>query len=474
VTSPYPPSQPPAQDDLLAPFAEKMAAAGLPDLVFRVFAHYYAQLRAGATGLIDSHTGGPVDHIPDYEDLNEDHTAAGMDALAHTVVLKLNGGLGTTMGMDGPKSLLPIKHGLTFLDIIARQIIHLRRRTGVRLPLVLMDSFHTQAESLAALQGLPDLAQDLPFSFLQNKIPKVWVDDLTPAVWPDDPEKEWCPPGHGDIYAALSTTGMLDIMLAAGYQYLFVSNADNLGAVLDPGILGYFADAQLPFMMEVAHRTPADRKGGHLSRRPDGQLILRELAQCPPDELDLFQDVRRYSFFNTNNLWLHLPSLAKLLKERGGVLDLPLIRNVKPIDPTAPASPKVIQTETAMGSAIALFPRAQAIAVPRRRFVPVKRTSDLLLIWSDVYELGNDYLMWKSPRVPGEPPLVTLDDEHYGLIAELQRRFPHGAPSLARATSFTVRGDVYFGRNVTVSGAVTIDHPGDGPRRIPDGAHLHG
>jgi UTP--glucose-1-phosphate uridylyltransferase len=458
----------------LVPFAEKMSAAGLPELVYRVFAHYHAQLRAGATGFIDSQTAGPVERIAEYRDLNEDHTAAGMDALAHTVVLKLNGGLGTTMGMAGPKSLLPIKYGLTFLDVIALQTVHLRRTTGVRLPLILMDSFHTQTESLAALARFPELTQDLPFSFMQNKMPKVWLHDLKPAVWPDDPDKEWCPPGHGDIYAALSTTGMLETMLAAGYEYLFVSNSDNLGAVLDPGILGYFADARLPFMMEVAHRTAADRKGGHLARRPDGQLILRELAQCPPDEVDLFQDIRRYTYFNTNNLWLNLRALDRLLKERGGVLDLPLIRNVKPIDPTTPSTPKVIQTETAMGSAIALFPRAQAIAVPRSRFVPVKRTSDLLLIWSDVYELGSDYLVRQSPRVPGDPPLITLDDTYYGLIAELQKRFPHGAPSLVRATSFTVSGDVTFGRNVAVTGAVTIEHAGDRPRRIPDGTILSG
>ena len=469
MTSP----QSPASEERLTPFAEKMAAAGLPDLVFRIFAHYHTQLCAGATGLIDSETAGPVTDIPDYEDLNEDHTVAGMEALAQTVVIKLNGGLGTTMGMNGPKSLLPIKHGLTFLDIIALQIMHLRRRTGMRLPLVLMDSFNTQTESLAALEVFEELEQDLPLSFLQHKMPKVWLEDLTPAVWPDAPEKEWCPPGHGDIYAALSTTGMLDTMLAAGYRYAFVSNADNLGASLDSGILGYFADTQLPFMMEVAHRTPADRKGGHLSRRPDGQLLFREVAQCPPDEIDLFQDIRRYSYFNTNNLWLHLPSLAELLEERAGILDLPLIRNVKPIDPTVPSSPKVIQTETAMGSAIALFPRAQAIAVPRSRFLPVKRTSDLLLVWSDAFELGSDYLMRQSPRITDGLPSITLDEDYYGLITELQRRFPHGPPSLVHADAFTVRGDVHFGNNVKVSGTVTVEQTGDTPRHIPDDTHLH-
>ncbi len=107
---------------------------------------------------------------------------------------------------------------------------------------------------------------------------------MAPAYWPESPAKEWNPPGHGDLYAAISTSGTLDQLLEGGYEYAFVSNSDNLGAVLDTEILGYFAEERLPFLMEVAHRTRADRKGGHLAQLENGQLILRELAQCPPDE----------------------------------------------------------------------------------------------------------------------------------------------------------------------------------------------
>src|SRR5690606_26731533 len=144
-------------------------------------------------------------------------------------------------------------------------------------------------------------------------------------------------------------------------------------------------EKQLPFLMEVADRTRADSKGGHLARRPDGQLILREIAQCPPDELEKFQDIDRYGYFNTNNLWLHLPTLRKILDERKGVLGLPLIRNEKPVDPTNLKSYRVYQLETAMGSAIAVFPGAQAVCVPRTRFLPIKKNNDLLVLWSDAY-----------------------------------------------------------------------------------------
>src|SRR5690606_33160238 len=101
--------------------------------------------------------------------------------------------------------------------------------------------------SLAVLANYPSLSRDLRLSFLQHKQPKVNVDDLSPACFPDDTELEWCPPGHGDLYTALVTSGMLEQMLSAGYEFAFVSNADNLGAVLDLAILGYLVERQMPF-----------------------------------------------------------------------------------------------------------------------------------------------------------------------------------------------------------------------------------
>lgn len=461
----------PTISDRFAPFAAKMQQAGLSDLAIQRFHYYYDQLLAGATGFIDSTIAGPVASLPDYHALTSKHRAHGEAALARAVVLKLNGGMGTSMGLDGPKSLLPVKDGLTFLDIIVRQLLHLRRTTHVRLPLVLMNSFITHDATMTALEAYADLTQDVPLAFVQNENPKILVETLGPAVWPDDPSKEWCPPGHGDIYASLVTTGMLTALLDAGYEYAFVSNADNLGAVLDPAILGYFAAEKLPFLMEVADRTAADRKGGHLAQRPDGQLLLRELSQCPPSELELFQDIERYRYFNTNNLWLHLPSLQARLDAHNNLLDLPLIRNEKPIDPTQPASPRVYQLETAMGSALAQFQGAQAMRIPRDRFIPVKKCNDLLLLWSDVYELSEAYLPRLADAI-ANPPLILLDDAHFTLIGDLRQRFPHGAPSLAAASSLHVIGDVHFGRNIIVRGHVHITHADAEPLYIPDDAAL--
>lgn len=223
--------------------------------------------------------------------------------------------------------------------------------------------------------------------------------------------------------------------------------------------------------MEVADRTRADSKGGHLARRPDGQLILREIAQCPSDELEKFQDVERYCYFNTNNLWLHLPTLQKILDERRGILGLPLIRNEKPVDPTNLKSYRVYQLETAMGSAIAVFPGAQAICVPRTRFLPIKKNNDLLVLWSDAYCLTEDFRM-QLATPSQQPPMVHLDDRYYQMIDELCERFPHGAPSLVQCEELRVEGNVYFGKAVQVQGKVKVVNPDKKPLQIEDGARL--
>lgn len=457
-----------------APFERKMRREGLPDIVIRTFRYYYAKLLQGETGYIPSDQALPVDSLPELPDLG-DYTQAGRQALDRAVVLKLNGGLGTSMGMTGPKSLIRVKDDLTFLDIIVRQVLHTRQETGVRLPLVFMNSFHTRDATLQALAAYPELPVDVPLDFLQHKIPKIWKETLEPVEWPPDPSKEWCPPGHGDIYPALLTSGMLDKLLQAGYEYAFISNSDNLGATIHLDILGYFADRRLPFLMEVARRTPADRKGGHLAWNPEQGLILRELAQCPPEELHLFQDIQRYRYFNTNNLWLHLPTLAQLLEEREGVLGLPMIRNEKPVDPTQPDTPRVYQLETAMGLAIAIFPEAEAICVPRSRFFPVKKTNDLLVLWSDAVLLHPDFHLELHPQRQGALPLVELDPTYYALFQEMRRRFPQGAPSLRGCDALTVRGDVRFGADVVLEGTVELVNgcPGK-PLWIGDGSRLSG
>ncbi len=443
------------KSEFLQPFVDLMRAQGLSDPAIASFAMHLRRLRGGDRGTIAEDEIGPVPNLPDAEDL-EAYREVGRARLDTVVVIKLNGGLGTSMGLDRAKSLLPVRGRLSFLDLIARQVLALREQIGSRIPLVIMNSFRTAADSERALAAYPDLVSDeVGLGFLQNRVPKILSDGMVPAVFPDNPELEWCPPGHGDLYTAIAASGLLDRLLDAGIEYAFVSNADNLGAVLEPAILGFMIAERADFLLEAADRTAADRKGGHLCHLRNGRLALRESAQCPPEAEAAFQDVSRYRYFNTNNVWLHLPALSELLTEHQGFLPLPTIVNSKTLDPRDPSSPPVFQLETAMGTAISLFPRAAAIRVPRHRFSPVKNTNDLLAVRSDAYELTEDSRVVLHPD-RATPPVVRLDERFYKLVDEFDRRFPAGPPSLLRCSSLVVEGDISFGAGVVVEGNAVI------------------
>jgi UTP--glucose-1-phosphate uridylyltransferase len=443
-----------------------MEREGLPEIAIETFEHYEELLRQGEQGTLPESELEPLTEVPSSGALPD----ADESALDRVVVLKLNGGLGTSMGMTRAKSLVEVKDGHTFLDVIARQVLHLRERHGAEIPLLLMNSFATRDDTLAALERYPELALDgLPLDFVQGKVPKLLADGLEPVEWEPDPALEWAPPGHGDVFTSLATSGTLDMLLERGYEYLFLSNSDNLGAVLEPRILTWFAREELPFLSETVDRTEADRKGGHLARRRDGGgLVLRETAQVPEEDREAFEDIERHRFFNANNIWVSLRALQRALEERDGVLGLPMIVNRKTVDPRDPSSPEVLQLETAMGAAIGVFDGAAAVHVPRARFAPVKTTDHLLVVRSDAYELADD---WTVRLAPGRDaaPIVKLSDE-FKLLPDFESRFPAGPPSLVEADRLEVEGDVRFGRDVRVRGRARVE----GPAEIPDGAILEG
>ena len=441
----------------------KMRAAGISQAAIDNFAHYWQLCASGATGLIREDSIRPLLDPQQLSQVEVSEDAA-RTALQQTVMIKLNGGLGTSMGLDSAKTLLTVRDGKNFLDLIVDQVRLARHKHDARLPLVFMDSFRTTDDTLAHLAGHPGLAVDgLPLDFLQNAEPKILATDLSPVSWPADPTLEWCPPGHGDLYPALLGTGLLDALLAAGFRYASVANGDNLGAAPDARLAGWFAASGAPYAAEICPRTVNDRKGGHLAIRvSDDQLILRDTAQTSPEEMDFFTDEHRHPYFHANNLWLDLARLREILAERKGVLGLPLIRNDKTVDPADSRSPKVVQLESAMGAAIEVFPGATAIAVGRDRFLPVKTTNELLLLRSDVFAIDEDgRLQSQVARIPE----VDLDPRHYRLIEDFDRLMTV-PPSLRDAESLVVKGEWHFDAPTVLVGKVALADAGE-PRHYP-------
>lgn len=464
-----------AAHTLFRPFALKMEERRIPSIVINVFKCYYTQIMQGAQGKTSDEEILPVaeGEVPPYESL-EPYIEAGSAALKHTVVIKLNGGLGTSMGLERAKSLIPVKDGHTFLDIIVRQAKVLRKKYKSPLPLVFMNSFKTHRDTMLKVEGLDNGDTGIPLAFVQHMYPKILEGDLRPADWPENPELEWNPPGHGDVYTALVTSGLLSKLLRRGYRYAFISNSDNLGAVMDSRLLGYVAKEHLPFLMEVAQRTHQDRKGGHLARiKESGRLMLREQAQCPENELGSFADIEKHRYFNTNSLWVDLEVLERVFVENL-MMPLDLIINPKTLDPRNPESPAVLQVETAMGSAISAFEDARAVLVPRSRFAPVKTTQDLLLVMSDCFVRTKLETIEQNQERTTPLPSIALDQKYYKKIDMFQERFPKGVPSLLGCDRLEVHGDVRFGRGVKCIGSVRIINRARKQLKVADNTRLEG
>jgi len=431
----------------ISEFTALMRSNRLNEIVIKTFSSYYEKVLAGATGIISENDINPPreQNLVNYHDLSDESN----DILDKLVVIKLNGGLGTSMGLSKVKSLLKVKDKITFLDIIALQIMQLRKVSGKETPLMFMNSFNTKDDTLNFLAKYNKLqVNDLPLDFIQNKFPKIKQEDLSPLNEKSD-NLNWNPPGHGEIYTVLQISGILDTLLDKGYEYIFISNSDNLGAVVDNKILNYLSKFNIPFIMEVCERTEMDKKGGHLAETLGGQLLLREVAQCPENEISSFQDIKKYKYFNTNNLWVNIKMLKQKIEEVEYILSLPLILNKKEV-----AGTKVFQIESAMGAAISSFTNSKAIIIDRSRFIPVKKTNDLLCIWSDVYDLSPEYHLTLNKDLE-RPPNIVLDDNYYKTIDQLQERILE-VPSLKKCKELIVEGDVYFGKNVVIEKKVEI------------------
>jgi len=386
----------------------------------------------------------------------------GRSLLSQVVVIKLNGGRSTTMGGEVPKGLIVAKDGRTFLDIVAGQMSALDREFGVKVPLDLMNSFFTHHPTMGLVNALRMQVK----TFIQHQAPRLVLETLEPLE--TDTDEDWAPTGHGDIYASLQQSGLLEELLAKGKRYAFISNMDNLAAVLEPWILGLIARDGIEFLMEVTDRTEVDRKGGTLVLR-DGALELLEIAQVDPEERDRFMDIRQFRVFNTNNIWVDLTAAARALAEDS--LCLPIIQNRKVVDGIG-----VVQLETAMGAAIGSFSSARGLRVSRDRFFPTKNVEDLFVLQSDACILDESHRLHPNPARPASLPLrprVIFSPDFLNSAMAIESRFEDpGTVSMVRAVCLEVCGPVFFERDVIVEGSVRVIGGPAGTCRVARGSVL--
>ncbi|KAH9244202.1 UTP-glucose-1-phosphate uridylyltransferase [Batrachochytrium salamandrivorans] len=260
------------------PVRQKLFKAEM-DCFYSLFTRYLTEKARNVKLNWDEVKSPGSDKIIPYKNLETTTPDATKSALSKLAVLKLNGGLGTTMGCVGPKSAIEVRDGMTFLDLTVRQIEYLNHENDVSVPLILMNSFNTDEETKRIIQ------------------------------------KYWYPPGHGDLFESLSNSGTLDKLIAEGKEYLFISNVDNLGATVDKTILSHLVESGAEFLMEVTDKTKADIKGGTLIEY-EGSIRLLEIAQVTAEHIDDFKSVKKFKIFNTNNLWVSLHAIKRVIENQ--------------------------------------------------------------------------------------------------------------------------------------------------------------
>ncbi|KAG0036870.1 UTP-glucose-1-phosphate uridylyltransferase [Podila clonocystis] len=427
---------------------------------FLLFNRWLADRSKGTKINWDKVNSPPEDQIVPYDSIPKVESSPHLNKLA---VLKLNGGLGTTMGCVGPKSAIEVRDGMTFLDLSVRQIEYLNKAKNVNVPFILMNSFNTDDETKRIVQKYATHNIEI-LTFNQSRYPRVNKDSLLPTPRnPNGDIADWYPPGHGDLFDSLNNSGLLDQLIADGKEYVFVSNVDNLGATVDEGILNHMVESGAEFLMEVTDKTRADIKGGTLIDY-EGSIRLLEIAQVPSEHVEDFKSIKKFKIFNTNNLWVNLKAIKRVVEDRE--LSLEVIVNNK----TTESGEKVIQLETAVGAGIKHFHNAHGVNVPRSRFLPVKSTSDLFLVTSDLYSLNHGELSINPKRMFNTVPLVKLGD-HFKKVNNFLSRF-NNPPHILELDHLTVTGDVSFGSDVVLKGTVIIVANAGSHIDIPSGSIL--
>ncbi|KAK2743888.1 UTP-glucose-1-phosphate uridylyltransferase [Myotisia sp. PD_48] len=454
-----------ALSDTVTEPAEKKRFEAEMDNFFTLFRRYLNDKARGNVLSWDRIAPPQPDQVVEYSDLGN---SASVDYLKKLAVVKLNGGLGTSMGCVGPKSVIEVRDGMSFLDLSVRQIEYLNRAYNVSVPLVLMNSFNTDEDTQSIIKKYEGHNIDI-ITFNQSRYPRILRDSLLPA--PKDyhsPITDWYPPGHGDVFESLYNSGTLDKLLERGVEIIFLSNADNLGAVVDMRILEHMVKREAEYIMELTNKTKADVKGGTIIDY-EGKARLLEIAQVPKEHVNEFKSIKKFKYFNTNNIWMNLRAVKRVVEE--GELQMEIIPNGKtiPADKKGEADISIIQLETAVGAAIRHFKNAHGVNVPRRRFLPVKTCSDLMLVKSDLYTLQHGQLVIDPNRF-GDAPLIKLGSD-FKKVSDFQSHIP-SIPRILELDHLTISGKVNLGRGVTMKGTVIIVATEGSTIDIPPGSIL--
>ncbi|KAL3622381.1 hypothetical protein CASFOL_033792 [Castilleja foliolosa] len=343
------------------------------------------------------------------------------------VVLKVNGSLGTNIGFNGPKCAMEISGGLSCLDLIINQIEALNAKYGCNIPLLLVNASIAHAGILKVLEK--HLNKNI-HSVPQNHYHQEYdVNSVPPSGKGRDNNDEMNSVNLAEIFLPLMKSGKLDVLLSQGKEYILLLSDDNLAHVIDPmvlEILNHLIQNNIKFCLEVMPKSSEFEKSNFPVNEEDIPILTPR---------------KNWKFIDT--MWMDINSIESLVERRAVKGHLTIAE---------------------------LFDQYFALSVPKSRYLPVKATSDLFLLQSDLYTSTEGTLTRNPARENSVDPSIELGPA-FENVNDFRRRFK-SIPSVIGLDSLKVNGDVWFGTDITLKGKVSI-HAGLYMKIvIPDGTVL--
>ncbi|CAI8611517.1 unnamed protein product [Vicia faba] len=381
----------------------------------------------------------PYDDLAPLPEADIEETKKLLDKL---VVLKVNHDSGSNMGFENPKSAIDIGDGKTFLDLIINQIETLNSKYGCQVPLFIFNKDDTHDSTLKVLEKYSESSIDV-HTFKQGEHPELTLSGEHCS------KEEVQTVDDGDIFRSLMIDGTLDLLLSQGKEYILVMKSDNVATVVDPNILNHLMTNTIDYCMEV---TPSHSSNLILTPM---NFKLQEIAQNQDKHLK-----DKFKLIDTTNMWVSLRAIKRLI-------DTNRLKPKKPSILKGSDYDQTLRQETKAESAVQFFDNVIGVSTPESRFLPLDATSDLLLLQSDLYTYREGVLTRNPARTNPLNPVIDLGPE-FAKIDDFQRRFK-SIPSITGLDSLVVRGDVWFGSNITLKGQVTIAAKPGSKLEIPDG-----
>ena len=322
------------------------------------------------------------------------------------------GGVSTSMG-GCAKAIVNAKNNMSFIEIKLNHVRQMQSKYFCKIPVILMTSQETDEQIMNHLNS-KNLLDDIDLIKIVQPVTVRFTlnNENLEVAKKSNGLPSYVPGGHYDSFILLNE--IKDDLKQKGIKTIFINNIDNLGATIDPVLIGYHVLKKSLFTPEIAKKEKND-KGGTFARI-SGNLRLLEGPMVPEDYKDTFSDIKVHKYFNTNLIYIDM-DIFDYFDEINS--EVPVFINKKNFD-----GQEVFGFEGAVGLVFGLKNSALLVVDRQKRFLPIKFLSDLWLLRSNFMILDKKTSSVSQMKLM--KPVISLPDSFLSNIDDFENKIADG------------------------------------------------